>query len=44
VIIPLSAMVDQFLAEDGLFLCSGIIDTRAQEVREALEQNGFTIL
>jgi ribosomal protein L11 methyltransferase len=44
VIIPLSVMVDQFLAEDGLFLCSGIIDTRAQEVREALEQNGFTIL
>jgi ribosomal protein L11 methyltransferase len=44
VIIPLSGMVDQFLAEDGYFLCSGIIDTRAQEVAQALEANGFTIV
>ncbi len=44
VIIPLSAMVDPFLAEDGLFLCSGIIDSRAQEVAQALEANGLTIV
>ncbi len=43
VIIPLSAQVPQLLAEDGLFLCSGIIDTRADEVEAALVKNGFTI-
>lgn len=44
VIIPLSAMVGPWLAPGGRFLCSGIIDTRAQEVRSALEQNGFGVL
>ncbi len=44
VIIPLSAMVDRFMGEDGLFLCSGIIDSRAQEVARALEANGLTIV
>ena len=43
VIIPLSAHVGQFLAPDGVFLCSGIIAHRADDVRSALEQNGFTI-
>ncbi len=44
VIIPLSGFVGEWLAPGGRFLCSGIIDTRAQEVRRALERNGFTIL
>ncbi len=43
VIIPLSAQVPALLAEDGLFLCSGIIDTRADEVAAALEKNGLTV-
>ena len=43
VIIPLSAQVPGLLAEDGLFLCSGIIDTRAAEVEAAVVKNGFTI-
>ncbi|MEG1720433.1 MAG: 50S ribosomal protein L11 methyltransferase [Pseudoflavonifractor sp.] len=43
VIIPLSAHVGDLLAEDGLFLCSGIIDTRAQEVQAAMEHNGLVI-
>lgn len=43
VIIPLSAHVGQFLAPDGVFLCSGIIAHRADDVRSALEQNGFAI-
>jgi ribosomal protein L11 methyltransferase len=43
VIIPLSARVPQMLAEDGVFLCSGIIDTRAHEVESALAKNGLTI-
>ena len=44
VIIPLSAWVRDFLAPDGTFLCSGIIDTRADEVRAALAHNGLTVL
>jgi ribosomal protein L11 methyltransferase len=44
VIIPLSAWAGEFMAEDGLFICSGIIDTRAEEVAEALERNGLHIL
>ena len=43
VIIPLSAQVPRLLEEDGVFLCSGIIDTRAHEVEEALAKNGLTI-
>lgn len=43
VIIPLSAVVGPWLARGGKFLCAGIIDTRAAEVRAALEQNGFVI-
>ena len=44
VIIPLSAHVDEFLAPDGVFLCSGIIEHRADDVRAALENNGFAVL
>ena len=43
VIIGLSDQVRPFLKEDGLFLCSGIIDTRAGEVADALRQNGWEI-
>ena len=44
VIIPLSAQVPALLEEDGVFLCSGIIDTRADEVAAAIQHNGLTIL
>ncbi len=43
VIIPLSAKVPALLAEGGVFICSGIIDTRADEVVAAIEANGFAI-
>jgi ribosomal protein L11 methyltransferase len=43
VIIPLSARAGQLMAPDGVFLCSGIIDTRADEVHAALERNGLTV-
>ena len=43
VIIPLSAVAGEFLTEDGVFLCSGIIDTRADEVAAAIEGNGFAV-
>ena len=44
VIIPLSAIVSPFLKEDGVFLTSGIIEGRQDEVRAALEKNGFVVL
>ena len=43
VIIGLSPLVRPMLAPGGLFLCSGIIDTRAEEVADALRQNGWEI-
>lgn len=43
VIIPLSAAAGEFMTPDGVFLTSGIIDTRADEVAAAIEKNGFTI-
>ena len=45
VIIPLSAQVERFLPPaEGVFICSGIIDTRADEVEKALKKNGLRIL
>ena len=42
VIIPLAPQVPGLLEEDGVFLCSGIIDARAHEVESALRKTGFT--
>ena len=44
VIIPLSAKAGEFMAPDGVFLTSGIIEGRQDEVRAALEANGFTVV
>ena len=44
VIIPLSEKVRPFMKEDGLFITSGIIDTKEDEVRAALLKNGFDII
>lgn len=44
VIIPLSAVVRQFMDENGVFICSGIIEHRACEVKAELIKNGFKIL
>ena len=43
VIIPLSAAAGEFLTPDGVFLTSGIIDERADEVEAAIRANGFAI-
>ena len=43
VIIALAPAVRPLLRGDGVFLCSGIIDERAEEVRGVLEANGFVI-
>ncbi len=37
VIIPLSQVVPHFLRKDGVFICSGILDQRLDEVRAAIE-------
>ena len=42
VIIPLAPRAVELMADDGWFLCSGIIDTRCEEVRAALEKAGMT--
>ena len=44
VIIPLSAFVREFMAPDGVFICSGIIEGRQDEVRAALKEAGLRIV
>ncbi len=44
VIIALSPYVRGFMKENGTFICSGIINERAAEVRQALEENGLEIV
>lgn len=44
VIIPLAPVVPKLLEQGGTFLCSGIIDTRGDEVAAALEGSGLRIL
>ena len=44
VIIPLSAFVRDFLAPGGVFITSGIIEGRQDEVRAALERAGLRIV
>ena len=44
VIIPLAALARPFLAEGGVFICSGIIENRWPETAAALKANGFQIM
>lgn len=44
VIIGLAPHVRGLLTEGGLFICSGIIDQRAEEVAAVLQENGWNIL
>ena len=44
VIIPLAPQIPRLLEEDGVFLCSGIIDTRSQEVEAALKKAGLLLI
>ena len=43
-IIELSKEVKNLLEDDGVFICSGIIDIRADEVKNALISGGYTII
>lgn len=44
VIIRLAPEAGRYLTDGGVFICSGIIDIRAAEVEEALQQNGYTVI
>lgn len=44
VIIPLSVVVPNFLREDALFICSGIIHNRHDDVVEAIEKAGLQVI
>lgn len=44
VIIPLTGVIRPHLKKGGLYITSGIINTKEEEVREALITNGFEIL
>lgn len=44
VIIALSKKVPQYIKKDGLFITSGIIKDRMEEVSNALKENGFELL
>lgn len=44
VIIPLSAVVPNFLAPNGFFICSGILEQRLPEVRAAIIRAGMEIV
>lgn len=44
VIIPLTSVIRPHLKKDGLYITSGILNTKEEEVRAALEENGFEIL
>lgn len=44
VIIPLTAIVPRLIKKGGLYITSGIIAERADEVIDAMRQNGFTIV
>lgn len=44
VIIALSAQIRPLLKPNGIFLCSGIIEGRYDDVKAALQQAGFTLI
>ncbi|OLR58321.1 ribosomal protein L11 methyltransferase [Anaerostipes sp. 494a] len=44
VISPLIEIVDQFMTEDGVFVISGIIDSKEQEIADKLNTFGFEIV
>lgn len=44
VIIPLSSIARRFMKEGAYFITSGIINTKEEEVKEAMVKNGFEIV
>ena len=44
IIIPLSGVIKEMMKPGALFITSGIIDEREEDVRKALTENGFEIM
>ena len=44
VIVPMAPIVPRLIKKDGMYITSGIIAERAQEVMDAMEQNGFEVV
>ncbi len=44
VLVPLTPVIVNQLKEGGIYITSGIIDTKEQEVREAIEAAGLTVI
>ncbi len=44
IIIPLSAEIGRHIKHGGIFISSGIINTKKEAVKEAILKNGFKIL
>ncbi len=44
VIIAITPMVKKCITDDGIFITSGIINDRIDDVKSALEENGFEVL
>lgn len=44
VICPLAGIVTSYLKKDGIFITSGIIDTKEEEVKQSLLSNNFEII
>lgn len=43
IIIPLSGVVGELMKDGGIFISSGILNTKQKDVEEALVRNGFSI-
>ena len=44
VIIPMSSVIGENMKKGAIFICSGIINTKEEEVKVSLEENQFTLL
>ena len=44
VIIPLSTIIRDYMTDDGIFITSGISESKEESVKEALVKNGFEII
>ena len=44
IIVMFTENVGQFLKDDGVYITSGIIDTREQDVLDAFEKYGFEVI
>ena len=44
IVMMLTTDVPKYLSDGGVFMCSGIIDIRANEVENCLKENGFEIV